>query len=150
MDRIDRLEAIEDIKALKGRYFRALDTRNFDALEQVFAPDLIADFRLATSTTDESGLSRGLEAYLAKVEPILQNVSTVHHGYTPEIEIHSLYTASAIWAMEEKSWPHSDSSLPFVMQHGYGHYHERYVRFHGQWLISEMKLMWLRIDIQTT
>ncbi|RZV48932.1 MAG: nuclear transport factor 2 family protein, partial [Pseudomonadales bacterium] len=39
------LEAIELIKQLKGRYFRFLDTGNFDGLSTVFTKDAKAYFK---------------------------------------------------------------------------------------------------------
>lgn len=147
MDRLEKLEAIEEIKALKARYFRTIDTKDFAGLEKVFAPDLKADFRLASGVFDESGLTHGVEAYIEKVSPILEAVTIVHHGHMPEIEILTTDTATGIWAMEEKTWPNSGSQLSFNMIHGYGHYHERYVRLDGEWRISEIKLTRLRVDV---
>jgi hypothetical protein len=31
---------------------------------------------------------------------------------------------------------------------GYGHYHERYVRQHGEWKIASLKLTRLHLDVQ--
>lgn len=144
-----KLEAIEQIKALKARYFRTIDTKDFAGLEDVFAPDIIADFRMVSGTFDEGGLTHGVAAYIEKVSPILKGVTIVHHGHMPEIEILTPDTAAGIWAMEEKTWPNPGSNLPFNMIHGYGHYFERYVRLAGEWRISEIKLTRLRVDVMT-
>lgn len=149
MDRLEKLEAIEAIKTLKARYFRMIDTRNLAELRACFAPDLIADFRMVTGTLDNSGLTHGVEAYIDKVAPILDEVTIVHHGHMAEIQILSANAATGIWAMEDKTWSRSGSSLPFAMIHGYGHYHEHYVRLNGDWRISEIKLTRLRVDIQS-
>lgn len=148
VDRLDKLEAIEAIKTLKARYFRTMDTKDWAGLEAVFAPDLIADFRLATGQPDETQLTHGAAPYVAKMAPMLQDVSTVHHGHMAEIEILAPDSATGIWAMEDKLWPQAGSQLPFRMLHGYGHYHERYVRLDGEWRISEIKLTRLRVDVQ--
>ncbi|MBW8754754.1 MAG: nuclear transport factor 2 family protein, partial [Sphingomonadales bacterium] len=37
MDRLERLEAIEAIRSLKARYFRLMDTKQWDELRGVFA-----------------------------------------------------------------------------------------------------------------
>ncbi len=148
MDRLDRLEAIAAIHALKARYFRCMDTKDWAGLETVFAPDLVADFRAATNTDDESQLTHGAAAYVAKLAPILQDVVTVHHGHMPEIVIESADAARGVWAMEDKLWPQPSSQLPFRMLHGYGHYHERYVRLDGEWRIAEITLTRLRVDAE--
>ncbi len=147
MDKIARLEAMEAIKALKARYFRTMDTKDWAGLEAVFTPDLIADFRLATGAPDESQLTHGAAPYVAKLAPMLQDVSTVHHGHMAEIELLTPDSATGIWAMEDKLWPEPSSSLPFRMLHGYGHYHERYLRLDGEWRIAEIKLTRLRVDV---
>ena len=38
---------------------------------------------------------------MAFLEPVLQDVVTVHHGHMPEIELTSPTTARGIWAMED-------------------------------------------------
>lgn len=147
MDRLDKLEAIEAIKALKARYFYTMDTKDWAGLEAVFAPDLIADFRDAAGPRDESQLTHGAAPYVAKMAPLLQVVTTVHQGHTPEITILSADSATGIWAMEDKLWTDPDSSLPFKTLHGYGHYHERYIRLDGEWRIAEIRLSRLRVDV---
>jgi hypothetical protein len=139
--------AVAAIRALKARYFRMMDVKDWAGLEQVFAPDLIADFRDSAGSRDESQLTHGAAAYVAKLAPILEGVTTVHHGHMPEIEIQSADSATGIWAMEDKLWVGEGSILPFRWMHGYGHYHERYARMDGQWRIAEIRLTRLRVDV---
>ena len=156
MDLIEKLAAIEEIKALKARYFRTMDSKDWAGYEAVFAPDLIADFRDATGAHDPSQLTHGAAAYVAMLAPMLDKVSTVHHGHTPEITIESPTTARGVWAMEDKLWPGPESDLPFTWLHGYGHYHERYVKLadgadngggeNEGWRIAEIRLTRLRVD----
>jgi hypothetical protein len=142
----ETLMAILEIQALKARYFRAMDTKDWAGLEAVFAPDLEADFRQAAGQVDESMLIHGAAAYVASLAPILQDVSTVHHGHMPEIQVHSPTMASGVWAMEDKLWVSEGSPLPFRFMHGYGHYHETYVRLADGWRIKTIRLTRLRID----
>jgi hypothetical protein len=143
----EQLAAHQEICALKARYFRCMDCKDWDALEAVFAPDLIADFRDASGKRDESGLVHGAAHYIAYLKPMLQNVCTVHHGHMPEITLISDDEASGIWAMEDKLWPDPSAGLPFKFMHGYGHYHERYVKRDGAWRIAEIRLSRLRVDV---
>lgn len=147
MDLLERLAAMEDIRALKARYFRTMDCKDWQGYEAVFAPDLIADFRDATTTRDETQLTHGAAAYVAQLAPMLNDVDTVHHGHMAEIEVESPTTARGVWAMEDKLWPGPQSQLPFRWLHGYGHYHERYVKLADGWRIAEIRLTRLRVDV---
>jgi hypothetical protein len=142
-----RTAAILEIQALKARYFRTLDTKDWAGYEAVFAPDLIADFRNAAGGSDETMLIHGAAQYVANLASILEKVTTVHHGHVPEISIESADSASGIWPMEDKLWVEPGSALPFSWMHGYGHYHERYVRLNGEWRIKETRLSRLRVDV---
>jgi hypothetical protein len=146
MSPLERLEAIESIRALKARYFRTLDTQDWTAHEQVFVPELVADMRDAAPVHDPGAITHGAARYVAALAPILQGVVTVHHGHTPEIELLGDNTARACWAMEDKLWVGEGSVLPFRFLHGYGHYHETYSRDAGGWRIATIRLTRLRID----
>jgi SnoaL-like domain len=43
MNDLQRLLAIEAIKNLKARYFRSVDTKDWDGFKAVFAPDALFD-----------------------------------------------------------------------------------------------------------
>lgn len=146
MTEVERIAAILDIYALKARYFRTMDNKDWAGLEAVFAPDLIADFRESTGQHDESQLIHGAATYVANLAPILQQIDTVHHGHMPEISIESADSATGIWAMEDKLWAKDGAPVPFKWMHGYGHYHERYRRIDGEWRIAEVRLTRLRVD----
>jgi len=142
----EKIAATLEIHGLKARYFRMMDMKDWAGLEAVFAPDLLADFRASTGGSDEDMLTQGAAPYVAKLAPILEKVTTVHHGHMPEITILSANEATGIWAMEDKLWADDDSGLPFRWMHGYGHYHERYVRLEGEWRIKDIRLSRLRVD----
>lgn len=143
----ERIQAVQDICALKARYFRTMDTKDWAGLEQVFTPDLVADFRDAASLRDESQLTTGAALYVSRLAPMLEHVVTVHHGHTPEITVETEDTARGIWAMEDKLWVGEQSALPFRYMHGYGHYHERYRRIDGEWRIAEVRLTRLHLEV---
>lgn len=50
MDQVEKLLAIEEIKQCKARYWRAIDSKDFDLLRTVFADDIVFD--LSDSTRD--------------------------------------------------------------------------------------------------
>lgn len=146
MTDIEKMAAIHEIHALKARYFRTMDTKDWAGHEAVFAPGLVADFRDTGHGSDETQLHHGAAAYVPRLAAMLEGVATVHHGHTPEIEILSADEATGIWAMEDRLWVSPGSSLPFRWLHGHGHYHERYVRLAQGWRIAATRLTRLRVD----
>lgn len=142
----EKLLAVLEIQALKARYFRCMDTKDWAGLEAVFAPDVEADFRESTSAYNPDLLTRGAALYVAGLAPMLEQVTTVHHGHMPEIEVLSPTAAKGVWAMEDKLWVHDGAPLPFRWLHGYGHYHETYAKIDGAWKIQSIRLTRLRVD----
>ena len=142
MTELETLAAVLEISALKARYFRTMDSKDWAGLEAVFAPDLEADFRAAAVQWDESQVTYGAAEYIAKLRPILEPITTVHHGHMPEITIETPDSASGIWAMEDMlRWPNG------MELHGFGHYHETYRCDDGTWRIAASKLTRLRMDL---
>jgi len=130
------MDDIEAIKQLKARYFRTMDTKDWDAMRLVFSDDLVMD------TTDSGGtVVTGADNCMAFIKRALADVITVHHGHTPEIELSSATTAAGIWAMEDMLRWSDGKEL-----HGYGHYHESYEKIDGNWHIKTLKLTRLRLD----
>ncbi|WP_373863621.1 nuclear transport factor 2 family protein [Nocardia vermiculata] len=69
--------------------------------------------------------------------------TSAHHGHTPEITLTSNTTATGIWAMEDQLWWTNGDVEEHL--HGYGHYHEKYRKVDGKWLISYRNLTRLRV-----
>ena len=59
MEAVDRLVAIEEIKALKARYFRTMDTKDWDAFAAVFAPDASMDVSGELGSGRDDGIVTG-------------------------------------------------------------------------------------------
>ena len=140
----DKLLALEDIKALKARYFRCVDTKDWEGFKAVFAPDALFDISQDVPGCILTGPHKIAEA--ASV-PLMGCVS-VHHGHCPEIELTSDATARGIWAMEDMLRWSDEANSPIKGLHGYGHYHETYTKLDGVWRIQTMKLTRLRVDIE--
>jgi SnoaL-like domain len=142
----DDAAAIEAIKQVKARYFRCMDTKQWDGWNDVFAPDATLDTR---EEAPDLELQVGREDIIAFVSGVLEGVTTVHHGHMPEIELTSATTAKGVWAMEDHLWFPEGSPLGMTRMHGYGHYHETYELLDGRWYIKTLKLTRLRIDAET-
>jgi len=129
------MDDVEEIRKLKARYFRALDAKDWDLYESVFAEDVVVDLRRAGG-----GLYEGRPAFIAYARA-LTIVQSVHQGHMPEIELTGPDSASGVWALEDYNvW--EDGS----QNHGWGHYLESYVKRDGRWQIRTMALSYLRID----
>ena len=135
-----RLLDVEEIKRLKARYFRLMDTKSWEEWGQVFARDAVME-------VPEAGLvERGREAIVASVSRALTGARTVHHGHMPELEITGEGTARGTWAMfDYVEWPPSEAGERRGLV-GYGHYLEEYVREDGAWRIRRLRLARLRVD----
>jgi len=131
------MDHLEGIKQLKARYFRTMDTKDWDAMRKVFAADVVVD-----TTSSGGNVVEGAEEFIAFLRAALQDVVTVHHGHMPEIELTSATTAKGIWAMEDHlKWPNGRE------MHGYGHYHETYELVDAGWRIKTLTLTRLRVDV---
>jgi hypothetical protein len=165
MTEIEKLSAIEEIKKLRARYFECTDCKDWKGFLDVFAPDVEFDHRNSFKAVDPvSGQSRvyGKPELLAQIDTsgwlmlgrdqIVANgasqfvdVSTVHHGFNPQITLKSADEASGIWAMQDiLRFP---PGSPIQEIRGYGHYHETYRRLDERWVIQTTTLKRLRIDV---
>jgi SnoaL-like domain len=136
----DTLAAIEEIKQLKARYFRLLDTKQWDEWATVFTADLDAWIE---DTGDINYSNR--DQFVAFVRGILADAETVHHGHMPEIDVTGPDTARGTWAMFDYV-KLTGPERPLELK-GYGHYHEEYRRgTDGRWRISSLRLHRLHVD----
>jgi uncharacterized protein (TIGR02246 family) len=135
----DALAATEEIKQLKARYFRLMDTKQWEDWADVFTEDLDAWIE------GYSDASIGRDTFVSSVSAILADALTVHHGHMPEIEVTGPQTARGIWAMfDYVKFTSPERQLELK---GYGHYHEEYRKgADGRWRISSLKLSRLRVD----
>lgn len=151
---LDKLAAIEEIKQLKARYFRDLDTKNWEGLNSIFAADAVFDLRAVNSVRSpstggfipplggEERIFRGRAAIVAMIRGAVESLITVHHGHLCEIEVLSDESARGIVPMEDILRLPSGE----LMLHGFGHYHEEYEKLGGRWLIKMSCLTRLFIE----
>ena len=136
---LQRLLDIEAIKQLKARYFRLMDTKQWDDWGMVFTEDAVME------VPEAAMVNNGRAEVVGNVSAALTGTTTTHHGHMPEIEITGPDTARGIWAMfDYVEWPAADGSR--VGLQGYGHYHEEYRRDGDTWRIAKTRLERLRVD----
>jgi hypothetical protein len=129
---------LEEIKQLKARYCRLVDTKDWVG----FGGLLVDDVHFET----DGGVQDSRDEVVAMVSRTLTPATTVHHCHTPEITFTGPDTATGVWAMEDYCvWPNGDQ--PFVLR-GYGHYHEDYVRTADGWRFARVRESRLRVDTE--
>jgi hypothetical protein len=127
---------LEELKRLKARYCRYVDTKQWDAWRSTFTEDV-----------EFEGLSApfsSLDEFISVQRERLADAVSVHHCHTVELEITGERSATGIWAMSdyvEYSW--ESERRGFV---GYGFYEEEYRHDNGGWKISRLRMNRLRID----
>jgi len=78
----DQLWDIEQIKQLKARYFRLLDTKDWSAFADLFTDDCVHCLPQQPPTD-----AIGNEEYIRGLKSQLSDNVTVHHGHMPEITL---------------------------------------------------------------
>ncbi|MEV0639398.1 nuclear transport factor 2 family protein [Streptomyces sp. NPDC050619] len=136
VDPATAVAATQEIKQLKARYFRAIDTKNWALLRQQLTDDVVVD------TTGSFGpRMTGADEFIGFIRLTIGAAETVHQGHMPEIDVTSPTTATGIWALQDLLiW------LGTVKVNGFGHYHETYSLVDGRWLISSSKLTRVYLD----
>jgi hypothetical protein len=137
--------AIDAIKQLKARYFRLLDLKRWSEYRRLFTDDCVFD-----RTATDAG---GPDAFVDRLQELLSEVDTVHHGHTPELEIIGPDRARGIWAMVDYLHWAPDANVASFMRveprqtglMGYGHYEEEYRRERGSWKISLFRVTRLTV-----
>jgi hypothetical protein len=132
---------IDAIKQLKARYFRLLDTKQWEAWRSVFADDCRFE-----------GTSRayaGPDEFCAGTRQRLEAATTVHHGHMPEIVLTGPDTARGVWSMFDRVEFEEPVDHGRGVGHGftgYGHYEEEYRKVDGAWKIAMLRLTRLQMS----
>ena len=137
---LQRLLDIEDIKQLKGRYCMCVAKEDWETFESLFADDL-------QFVTTDGTVHEPRSGFMAFHKKNIQDAKLwgVIHCNTPVITITGRDTATGIWGMEDLHvWPGSEG--PRRGHHGYGHYHEDYVRLSDGWRFKRIQVITDRMD----
>jgi hypothetical protein len=127
---MNELLEIERIKRLKYKYFRALDTNQWDVIAETFMPDCTAAYDSGKYSYNGRDaivefLSKGMSS---------PNMITLHQAHHPEIDLLDDATATGIWYLQdivihtEENW----------VLRGAGFYRDRYVKDGGVWKHSHI------------
>ncbi len=122
------LAEIEAIKQLKYKYFRCLDSKNWDEMAECFTPD-------ARSWYDSGKYSfDGAESIMKFLRDSLSdpNIISLHHGHHPEIELTGRATAKGIWYLEDRLY----FTTQKLMLWGAAFYEDEYAKVDDRWRIK--------------
>jgi 3-phenylpropionate/cinnamic acid dioxygenase small subunit len=138
-----QLQDLEDIRQLKSRYFRLMDTQQWEPWRECFTEDISARYEGAPRARPDMSTDIGCEGRAALydgVKGLLTGAVSMHQGFMPEITLTSATTARAIWAMFDYV------RLPTCHFKGWGHYHEEYVKEASGWKIRRIHLTRLHTE----
>ncbi len=139
MDQLQELLEIEQIKHLKARYCTCVAKEDWPTFMSLFSEDL-------AFMTPDGTIYQPRSAFEKMHIRTLQEpkVWGVVHCYTPIIEITGENSAKGVWGMEDiHVWP---GDGPRIGHHGYGHYHEDYVRTTDGWKFKRIDVIYDRMD----
>jgi hypothetical protein len=148
MDDVTRLSAIEDLRILKARYWRYVDTKQWDSLRPLFAED--ASFIAGGDSFNPSGRDEIVDL----IREYMLKVTSVHRGYQHELEVIDESTAQGIWVMTDYLvYPPGGikpgTRIATDQVHGYGHYVDEYAKADGDWQFKRVELYRLRLEVSS-
>ncbi|MFP8874496.1 MAG: nuclear transport factor 2 family protein [Myxococcota bacterium] len=127
MDEVTKLVEIENIKRLKAKYMRCVDTKDWEGLESCFTED-------ATSSYGDGAYSfdgRGAIMKFLRDSMASNRFISKHQVHTPEIDIHSETEAEGTWYLEDMV---AQLEQGWTLE-GTGIYRDEYVKRDGEWRI---------------
>ena len=127
--RVARLEDLEAIKQLKYRYWRCLDTKQWDEMTECFTPDASAAYGEGRYTF--AGRDAIMQ-FLRDAMGVQSGTWGHHHGHHPEIELTGPTTARGVWALHNYLLnPRAQRGVRMACS-----YRDEYVKTGGVWRIK--------------
>lgn len=127
---LQQLSDFEDIRTLKHRYFRGIDTADMALLATLFTEDIGVDYRGGTYRVRLNGRDNMIE-FLAN--SFHSRSVAMHHGHMPEITLTGDDVAEGIWYLED-IFIHLDGRTHTI---GSAIYRDQYRREDGVWKIAQ-------------
>lgn len=139
----------QTITALKARYFRAVDTKQWHDLQLVFAED-------ARFEGFGFGIKQGVDTLINTLSENLAEVFSQHLGTTPDLQRNGEQSIRGVWSMQDTlAWtpdlaPLSDPNISGMRGiNGYGFYEDEYTLTPAGWRISFSRLIRTRVEALT-
>lgn len=133
-ERIARLEAIEEIKALKHRYLRACDAKDPAGFRACFiASGASIDYGRLGSFADAEGMVKVFESIALQRVDGENVILDMHHATHPDITVHGPDRASGRWTLKFRQVNLLDRTESVST----GEYDDEYVVEDGRWKMSK-------------
>jgi hypothetical protein len=126
---LQQLSDLEEIKVLKHRYFRSIDTANWPLLAGMFTDDVHVEYIGGTYHVSLKGAAAMME-FLAN--SFHSGTLAMHHGHMPEIAFTGPDSAEGTWYLEDIFINLEELTHTF----GTAIYRDRYLREDGHWKIA--------------
>lgn len=124
---VRRLEDRDEIRALVGRYGRAIDDRDWECLAGQYTPDAFIDFT--------AGRAKGTEAIIEHVRSRTDAYgATYHYPHSHEVTITGDDTATGLVCA------HAELTIDGETVRVALRYHDDYRRFDGRWRFHERRM----------
>ena len=138
LQRIDRLESLDEIRQLPAKYSLSLDMRDLDAHVNLFAPDI----RVSREKVGRSYLKRWLDDTLR-----LQFTGTSHHIGNHIIEFDDPdHAHGVVYSQNEHETPRQDGGSEWVIMQML--YWDNYERIDGRWYFRRrLPCYWYATDL---
>lgn len=118
-----------EIAAVKARYFRFMDLKDWPALRSIFADDAVYHHPTVGQFDD-------VDAAVESLRTTIGERWTSHEGSIPDITLLSPDRAIAVFAMTGHAML-DDGQLGRT----FGHYYDEFTRIDGAWKISSLRLV---------
>jgi hypothetical protein len=125
---VEQQAAIDDIKRLKYRYLRALDTKHWDDFAETLTEDVVGDYGSSLGKEHHFTNRPDLLTFMRTAMPI--GVLTEHRVNHPEIIVAG-DTAEGTWYLQDRVIVPEYNFMLF----GAAFYHDRYRRTSDGWRI---------------
>jgi len=116
------------IAAVKARYFRFMDLKDWTSLRGVFADDARFDHPTL-------GIFENIDNAVEALKELIGDHWTSHEGSIPDVTITGPNAAHGIFAMTGHAIIANDE-----MGRSFGHYYDDFVRLDGVWKLSSLRL----------
>jgi hypothetical protein len=126
---VQQLSDLEDIRILKHRYYRGIDTADEALLGTLFAEDVTVEYRGGGYSVNLAGRANMLDFLMNSFHA---DAVAMHQGHMPDIAFTGPDSAEGIWYLEDIfiSLERNDITA------GSAIYRDRYARIDGEWKIT--------------
>ena len=127
---LQQLSDLEEIRTLKHRYFRGIDTADEALLSGLFTDDVTVEYRGGSYLVRLQGREQMLDFLMSSFN---SDAVAMHHGHMPEISLTGADSAEGVWYLEDVfiSLERNDVTT------GSAIYRDRYRRVDGEWKIAQ-------------